>query len=191
MNTAAASALHRVQLGLLEALGHEITVVFEIGSGAALPRRSSWHLEVFACDSMTPQQRQSAKAAILAAVEDHRVGFTFQHVGIERTEGHAEFSCSLRPAVLTLNNADDRRLIGFRAQATDRATATIARIVSLIRFGGHLPKGGYDVQNGITQTAPLYRHRKAHEVRYRTPIAISRFSSPDSRFLRSRSFGKY
>jgi hypothetical protein len=23
--------------------------------------------------------------------------------------------------------------------------------MSLIRFGGHLPKGGYDVQNGIKQ----------------------------------------
>jgi hypothetical protein len=23
--------------------------------------------------------------------------------------------------------------------------------LALIRFGGHLPKGGYDVQNGITQ----------------------------------------
>ena len=27
--------------------------------------------------------------------------------------------------------------------------------LALIRFGGHLPRGGYDVQNGITQgTAP-------------------------------------
>jgi hypothetical protein len=24
--------------------------------------------------------------------------------------------------------------------------------VGLIRFGGHLPKGGYDVQNGIKQS---------------------------------------
>ena len=43
--------------------------------------------------------------------------------------------------------------------------AKLTHQVSLIRFGGHLPKGGYDVQNGITQsreTSATTVHRGVH-----------------------------
>ena len=30
--------------------------------------------------------------------------------------------------------------------------AAVLKEMGLIRFGGHLPKGGYDVQNGIKQS---------------------------------------
>jgi len=44
----------------------------------------------------------------------------------------------------------------FTARFTEmeRRFAERGRRLSLIRFGGHFPKGGYDVQNGITQGRP-------------------------------------
>ena len=58
------------------------------------------------------------------------------------------FDVALRDKAGALIVAECRRIAGAVKQED---MAAFAYKVRLIRFGGHLPKGGYDVQNGIKQ----------------------------------------
>ena len=52
-------------------------------------------------------------------------------------------------ALITVKGKPSRAL-GDQIRSLDKSRLR-SRIVSLIRFGGHFPKGGYDVQNGIKE----------------------------------------